>query len=131
MRRLQELYTTGVISDRCRRLFNGALKPLTHVVADGVDAQAERPAVVRDVVDFVVRDLFTVDECPTLSRMFSYRDCLDHMLTMQLLDIPAACLRLQRIVPRKLNQKRMKRVHAFFRAPTPASCCGGRLSACS
>ena len=131
MRRLQELYTTGVISDRCRRLFNGALKPLTHVVADGVDAQAERPAVVRDVVDFVVRDLFTVDECPTLSRMFSYRDCLDHMLTMHLLGIPAACLRLQRIVPRKLNQKRMKRVHAFFRAPTPASCCGGRLSACS
>ena len=91
MRRLQELYTTGVISDRCRRLFNGALKPLTHVVADGVDAQAERPAVVRDVVDFVVRDLFTVDERPTLSRMFSYRDCLDHMLTMHLLDIPGAC----------------------------------------
>ena len=117
MRRLQELYTPHVISDRCRRLFNGALKPLTHVVADGVVAQAERPAVVRDVVDFVVRDLFTVDERPTLSRMFSYRDCLDHMLTMHLLGIPAACLRLQKIAPRKLNQKRMKRVHVFFQSP--------------
>jgi len=134
MRRLQELYTPHVVSDRCRRLFNGGLKPLTHVVADGVVAEAERPAVVRDVVDFVVRDLFTVDEHATLSRMFTYRDNLDHMFTMHLLGIPAACFRLQKVVPRKVNQKRMTRVHAFFNNPDAGqllrrTCLGLQLTA--
>ena len=113
MCRLQTLYTPHVISDRCRRLFNGGLNPLTHVVADGVNAEAERHAVVQDVIDFVVKDLFTVDEHPTVTRMFTYRNNLDHMLTMHLLGILEPCFRVQKIVPRKVNQERMTRVHGF------------------
>ena len=111
MRGLQRLYTSHVISDKCRSLFNGGLQPLTHVVAVGMDAATERPAVERAVLDFIVRDLFTVDEHPTLSRMFTYRDTLDHMFTMVLLGIPSFCFRLQRIVPRKINQKRITHVN--------------------
>ena len=51
---LQRLYTKHVISDRCLRRFNGGLQPLTHVVADGVDAKAARLDVVKDFLDFVV-----------------------------------------------------------------------------
>ena len=107
---------------------------MTHVVAVGMDAEAERPAVVQEVVDFIVRDLFTVDEHPTLSRMFTYRDNLDHMLTMVLLGIPSSCFRLQRIVPRKLNQKRMAHVHRFFKNPDAGqllrrTCLGLQLAA--
>lgn len=71
----------------------------------GVDAEAARLDVVAEVVDFIVRDLYTVDEKATLSRMFTFRDNVDHMCTMDLLGIPAPCFRLQNIAPRKINQK--------------------------
>ena len=45
---------------------------MAHDVAYGVDAEAARPGVEAEVVDFVVRELYTVDEKPTLSRMFTF-----------------------------------------------------------
>ena len=37
VQRHQRLYSKHVISDKCLKLFNGGLKPPTHVCAQGVD----------------------------------------------------------------------------------------------
>ena len=114
MLRLQALYTTHVISDECCQLFNGGLQPLRHVVGSGCDPLAERPVVVRRVVSFIVKSLYVVDEKPVVTRMFTFRDGINHALTMHLLGIPAHCFKTGKVTAQQTSQKRLDYVFRFF-----------------
>ena len=113
MVRLQALYTMHVISDECCELFNGALRPLTHVVASGRSPDSERPRVVRRIVAFIVKGLFVVDEKPVVRRMFAFRDGIDHALTIHLLGVPANCFNTGNVASRQKTQKRLNYVLRF------------------
>ena len=127
MVRLQALYTMHVISDECCELFNGALRPLTHVVASGRSPDSERPRVVRRIVAFIVKGLFVVDEKPMVTRMFTFRDGIDHALTMHLLGVPANCFNTGNVASRQKTQKRLDYVLRFSTTQMQASSCGGHV----
>ena len=77
---------------------------------------AERPRVVKLMVDWLVKHLLLVDGSPTLSRFFTFRDKTDAMLLMVLLGMPPQAFTLRSVKPREENQKRMKNVHGFIPA---------------
>ena len=114
VRRLQQLYTKHVISDSCCELLNGGLNPPTHICAPGVDPETVRAKLATRVYEYIVKDLYVVDEKPTLTRMFTYRDCADHCLTLSWLNVPAGCFRLRKNV-RQTTQKRLKIIQNFFK----------------
>ena len=114
VRRLQQLYTKHVISDSCCELLNGGLNPPTHICAPGVDPETVRAKLATRVYEYIVKELYVVDEKPTLTRMFTYRDCVDHCLTLSLLNVPAGCFRLRKNV-RQTTQKRLKIILNFFK----------------
>jgi hypothetical protein len=74
----------------------------------------ERPRLVREFVQFIVRHLLHVDSAPTLSRFFTYRDCQDRMFVMKLIGMVKHALRVRKTKPRKENQKRINSVLNFY-----------------
>ena len=97
VRGLQQLYSKHVISDTCCELLNGGLNPPTHICPRGVDPKTVREKLVTRVYEYIVRELYVVGEKPTLTMMFTYRDCSDHCLTLSLLNAPAGCFRLRKM----------------------------------
>lgn len=114
-KRLQDLYTRHVFSDRAVRLFNLGFGRMAHVVAEGVDPVAARPGVVKEFWDYIVFELLKVDEHPTYSRMFTFRGCLDCMLAMGIHGIPLHCFSFGKKTPQKRSQRRMNSVQTFYK----------------
>ena len=110
---MRALYGDHVISDECLRLFNNGLN-LSHIVEDGIDMGETRAQLVGMFVAYIVKSLFHVDSHPVSSRFFTFRDCIDHGLTMALLDIPRNAFVLKSVNPRKVNQARLRKVQTFF-----------------
>ena len=111
---MRALYGEHVISNECLRLFNNGLN-LSHIVEDAIDMAEARPQLVGMFVGYIVKDLFHVDSHPVVTRFFTFRDCIDHGLTMALLDIARNAFVLQSVKPRKVNQGRLRNVVMFFK----------------
>ena len=95
----------------------------THVVPDFLVAHVEAVVVIKsdtrarigdDLFKFIVERLLKCDDHPTLTRFFTFRGCIDAMLTMHLLAMPQAAFVVKGVVPRKDNQKRLKNIQKFF-----------------
>ena len=114
-KKLRTLYTAHVVTDEMLSLWNNGLHRLSHVVRAGEDPIAERPRLVREFVQFIVKHLMHVDSAPTLSRFFTCRDCIDRMLAMHLVGMVKHALRIRKVKPRKENQKRLNNVLKFFK----------------
>ena len=110
---LRELYTKRVIPDKMVYLWNNGVDTLSHVDAD----PASRPGLVKEFSTFMVKFLLTPDEHPTLTRFFTFRIIIDAMLTMSLIGMPLQVFKLLKIKPHEANQKRLKKVQAFFSLP--------------
>ena len=111
---LQRLYTEHVVPERMLDLWNNGLGCLRHRLAPGQDPVAERPRIVNDFVQWIVKHLLHFDSHPTLSRFFTFRGCIDRMLTMSLIDMPKRAFKVRSIKPRQENQKRLRAVLGFF-----------------
>ena len=111
--KLRELYTNHVVSDEMLALWNNGLDDLSHMLPRGADPEAERTALVARFTKFVV-GLLKPDEHPTLTRFFTFRGCIDEMLTMDLINMPLEVFVLRNVKPREDNQKRLNAVRAFF-----------------
>ena len=114
---MQKLYTKHVVSDTALRLYSLGLGRLAHVVPRDADPREARTGVVMDVVRYLTKELFVVDEKPTLSRMFTFRGCVDHCLAMHLHGVVPHCVRLKSINPRPESKKRMTKVQHVFSDP--------------
>ena len=114
-KKLQRMYTTHVIPDAMVSLWNNGLQRLSHVVMTGEDPVVERPRLVREFVQFIVKHFLHVDSAPTLSRFFTCRDCLDRMLGMHLVGMERHAFQVRKIKPRPLNMKRLELVTKFFK----------------
>ena len=112
---LQRLYTKHVVPDRMLALWNNGLGDLRHRLEPGLDPDEERPRVVSDFVQWIVKHLLHVDSHPTLSRFFTFRGCVDRMLTMSFIDMPKNAFKVRSIKPRQENSKRLKAVDNFFK----------------
>jgi hypothetical protein len=114
---LQKVYTRHVIPDDMVALWNFDVGQLVHVATAGVDVDVERARLVGRFVKFLIENLLKVDSHPTLSRFFTFRDCIDQMLTMHLVGMPKHAFRVRSIKPREKAQKRLVNVLAFFKHP--------------
>ena len=82
MAQLQVVYTKRVIPDELVAL----CKSITP--EPGEDMSAARKRREDGWISFVLKQLLHVDHHPTLTRFFTFRNCVDHMLTMALLKLP-------------------------------------------
>ena len=114
---LQRLYTEHVVPDAMLSLWNQGLGSMRHRLPPGQDPVSERPRVVNDFVQWIVKHLLHVDCHPTLSRFFTFRGCIDRMLCMALIGMPQRAFKLRSIKPRAENQKRLRMVLGFFDHP--------------
>jgi len=114
---LHDVYTMHVIPDELLFLWNFQLNTLKHVIIAGQNIVAVRFDMVLRFTNFIVTKLLTPDSHPTLTRFFTFRGCIDRMLSMHLLDIPKHVLVLEKTKPRELNRKRLQAVHSFFSHP--------------
>ena len=113
---LQRLYTEHVVPSRMLALWNNGFGSLRHrLLVPGQDPDQERPRVVNDFVQWIVQHLLHVDSHPTLSRFFTFRGCVDRMLTMSLIGMPKNAFKVRSMKPRQENQKRLKAVDSFFK----------------
>ena len=69
---LQRLYTEHVVPADMLTLWNNGLGNLRHRLAPGQDPVAERPRVVNDFAQWIVKHLLHVDPHPTLNRFFIF-----------------------------------------------------------
>jgi len=121
--RLQALYTDHVIPNDLLQFWivpaEGGTGKLQMVMKDGEDMAAARERLENECSAFLVKRLLHVDSHPTLTRFFTYRGCVDRMLTMALLNLPQKGLVVQSSA-RELTQNRLKKVKQFF--GKPAAC---------
>ena len=108
-------------------LWNNGVGKLSHVVASGANPAGSRPKLVEQFTEFIVKRLLAPDEHPTLSRFFTFRKCIDAMLTMMLISLPFAVFKLEKIKPHEENQKRLKKVQEFSLLPKRNRWCAGLL----
>ena len=54
-----------------------------------------------------------VDEHPTLSRFWTFREAIRRLFAMHVLGFPSNALRLRSVKPRKENKSRMAKVQDF------------------
>ena len=85
----------------------------------GGQPQAARERMESERVKFLVTSLLHVDNHPTLTRFFTFRNCVDRMLTMALLKFPQGGLGIK-CTAREEGQKRIKKLKRFF--AQPAAC---------
>ena len=113
--KLQTLYTKHVLPNAMLALWNnGHRNGLCHVVQADQDPATERPRVVANFVKWIVTNLLRVGSSPTLSRFFTFRDCIDNMHTMMLIGLPQHVLQVRSTKPRKEGKKRLRLVNACF-----------------
>ena len=72
---------------------------------------------MNEFAQWIVKRLLHVDSHPTLSRFFTFRGCVDRMLTMSLINMPTHAFKIRSIKPRAENQKRLRAVLGFFQHP--------------
>ena len=111
---MRKLYTAHVLPDGLIALWNNGIRDLCHVLPAGQDPVEERPRLVAAFATWIVQNCLHVDTNPTLSRFFTFRDCTDRMLTMELIGMPSHAFQVRSVVPRKENQKRLKNVVHFY-----------------
>ena len=111
------LYGRHVFPCDVMRLWNNGFENMQHVVADGLVPEQERPRIVGEFVSVLIQCLMQVDEHPTLTRFWTFREAVGRMLAMSILAFPRNALRLKSVVPRALNQARLRRVLSFFANP--------------
>ena len=63
----------------------------------------------------VLVDLLKPDDHPTLTRFFTFRCCIDRMLTMDIIGLPQAALKTTSSKPCEKNQKRLNNIQRFFK----------------
>ena len=112
---LRRLYTDHVVPQEMLRLWNNGFGCMRHRVKPGQSPEEERPRVVHEFVQWIVKHLLHVDSHPTNTRFFTFRDCVDRMMTMSLIDMPKHAFKVRTIKPRKENQKRIRAVESFFK----------------
>ena len=91
---------------------------MEHVVGDDADPEGERPRIVGEFVSAIVGFLMHVDESPTLTRFWTFREAIGRMLAMNIFYFPSNALRLKSVKPRPQNQKRLQAVLGFFANPS-------------
>ena len=114
---LQRIYTKHVIPDRLCAMWYHGFTEMSTVLPRGSDPEKERPRLVEEFSKFLVMELLRVESHPTLSRFFTFRGCVDRMLTMGIIGLPSNVFRVFSCTPREENQKRICRVLAFYRDP--------------
>ena len=108
---LQVVYTKHVISYELIALCQSITQQ------PGEDIFAARKRREDGWISFVLKHLLHVDHHPTLTRFFTFRNCVDRMLTMALLKLPQAGL-VTKSSARDVSQKRLKKVRSFFAKPS-------------
>jgi hypothetical protein len=112
------LYTHHVLPRALLTWLNKGWGQLEHVSANGVEpSDAERTAIVDEVVSVLHKHMLHVDEHPTLSRFWTFREAVDKMLLMRALGFPKEVLVHPAGKPRPQSQRRLKATHAFFDHP--------------
>ena len=108
---MQVVYTKHVISDELVALCQSITQQ------PGEDIPAARKRREDGWISFVLKQLLHVDHHPTLTRFFTFRNCVDHMLTMAFLKLPQVGL-VAKSSAREVSQKRLKKVRSFFAKPS-------------
>jgi hypothetical protein len=113
---LQSIYTKHVIPDELLELWTNSTPDgkLQTSLREGEDMAAGRERIHSEWVRFILTNLLQVDGHPTLSRFFTFRGCVDRMLTLALLEFPATGGLNLKPSAREDSQKRVKRVRHFF-----------------
>lgn len=118
---LKALYTDRVLPEKLFALWNNGVGSMQHRLDEqGARLYAlDREAVFADVAFKLSHELrahiLVVDEHPTLSRFFTFRESIDKMLLMDILDVTPHCIKLQTVKPRDKNAGRLKSVQQFVK----------------
>ena len=114
--RLQALYTKHVIPDALLQLWSdGAAPTLQTYLRVGEDIEAGTQRIRDEWLAFLTTRLFHVDAHPTLTRFFTFRGCVDRLLTLSLLRFPETGGLGVKPSANKDSQMRMKRIIHFFK----------------
>ena len=73
-------------------------------------------------------DLLKPDDKPTLTRFFTFRVCIDSILTMIMIGMPQAALKVLGIKMRTVGQTRLRKVSQFSPIRTRTKRCAGHPS---
>ena len=127
--RLQALYTQHVIHmDLAQVLYwpdTGSAPRFYTVVKEGEDIAAAAVRLQKTLQVLLPAQLLCVDNHPTLTRFFTFRGCVDRMLTMALLGLPNA-LEVKSSA-RESTHKRLKKVRHFLTSQQVARHCVGAV----
>ena len=88
------------------------------MVGDGVDPESERQRIMGEFTEMLINFLMVIDEHPTVTRFWTFREALGRMLAMIIIGFPKNALRLITLKPRPQNQKRLRLVLGFFEDPS-------------
>ena len=117
-RNLHELYTERVVPQELLKVMNNGLSNMDHVTDGETHGMEEKRIWAIDrLYDIVRRRVWQVDEHPVITRFWTFRDGIDRMLLMSLLDLAKPCLQLPSIRSRKANSKRLRHVQRYFADP--------------
>ena len=117
------LYGKHVIPDELLPLLNNGLDVLEHFVAEAdqaafdADPAASRAKVLSSLTDLLRKNLLMVDEHPTATRFFTFREHFDRLLLFTLLGAGKHVIKLEKVSPQKKNKGRMASVHRFWALP--------------
>ena len=112
-RALQQLYGESVLSNELLKLLNTAAQP----PPESADPDLQRETSAAALARVLVRTYLVVDEHPTPTRFWTFRDAIDRLLGMTLLGIHDKMLRQVTKAPRAENQRRLLAVRGFLLDP--------------
>lgn len=112
---LAKLYGGAVFPESILALWNNGLGRMEHVLPEGASPEAERERVAGEFVSSLATFFLKVDEKPTVSRFWTFREAVGRMLSMSILGFPKAVLRFKTLKPRQQGQTRLRCVLNFFR----------------
>ena len=101
LRELRKLYTHHALPDAVFELLNNGFGRLEHVLPNGIEPDGDRKrAIVSAVVSVLHKHLMRVDEKPTLTRFWTFREGIDKMFLMRALGFPDEVLVHPAVNPR-------------------------------
>ena len=120
---LRILYGTRIVPLDLLGWLNNGLTNWEHVVPESSRAEASsdpegyRAKVVAMTVECLRKHCLIVDEHPTLSRMFTFRSCMEAMVLIDMLGLPAAIFISNAVL--RLGAFILGGLPAFHFAPSP------------
>lgn len=107
---LQSLYGTAVLPDELLDFFNFDLRQRVHVSTASKSLEEVRSAAFELIHRFVLK----IEEKPVVTRFFLFAPCVNALVLMKILQLPASVFRLAWTRARENNQRRLKSFHAWF-----------------